>query len=313
MAWKERGHKKECKRLLAILRKSKGMMEGAPPRQLVTLPPPPRAPKAAPPIVDGPARGGLDIARAKAAAATATALAATATAPAADEETRCPICLEDFDPNVSKSFQLCCCKYVCIPCNEKLGDVCALCRTPRPETAEASLAMLRRHAANSKGAAVFNLGQCYALGGLGLVPSHKKAARLYERAVELGDVWAMNNLAMSYELGRGVRLDRTKMARYYRMAAERGYPIAQYNLGSCYDAGDGVLKDAETAVRWYALAAGQGHTNAEVNCGVAFANGEGVARDDAEAARWFGRAAAKGDESAARALAALLTRNEGGS
>ena len=48
--------------------------------------------------------------------------------------------------------------------------------------------MLRKNVENGIPAAICQLGSDYTHGSLGLVPSHKKAARLYQRAVALGDV-----------------------------------------------------------------------------------------------------------------------------
>ena len=85
--------------------------------------------------------------------------------------------------------------------------------------------MLRRHVENDNPAAIRHLGWNYERGDLGLKPSHKKAARLYQRAADLGDVMAMFNLGFTYEHGRGVKLDKKKAAKYYRMAADRGLSL----------------------------------------------------------------------------------------
>ena len=166
--------------------------------------------------------------------------------------------------------------------------------------------MLRRSVENDNPAGVRHLGCCYAQSRLGLVPSHKKAARLYQRAVELGDVMAMYNLAIVYDEGQGVKLDKKKAVKYYRMAADRGYAGAQYNLGCCFRDGDGVTQDDAEAVWFYKLAADQGLTKAENNRGLMYARGRGVTRADVAAAiRWYKRAAAKGHETSKANLAAL--------
>ena len=67
--WKERGHKKECERLVKAYAAAT-VRGGAPGDEAPTTPPLPK-PKAAPPVVDGPARGRADVARARAAAAAA--------------------------------------------------------------------------------------------------------------------------------------------------------------------------------------------------------------------------------------------------
>ena len=309
--WKERGHKKECKRLVEA--NAAAAAKGGAKRDEAQTPLPSPKPKAAPPVVNGPARGRADVAAARAAAAAATA----APAPAPEPEhwlgsPRCPVCLEDWDVNARAMIMPCCCKAVCTPCDNKLLSAslqCPLCRTPgHVRSAEENLAILRRSVENGIPAAIRQLGRSYVDGSFGLVPSHKKAGRLYQRAVDLGDVLAMYDLGVLYFQGQGVKLDQKKAFKYFRMAANRGLPKAQCNLGkSCYF-GEGVPQDYAEAVRLYELAAEQGHTEAEYNLGCAYGSGEGVAHDATEAIRWYKRAAAKGYEPATGALARLRSR-----
>ncbi|KAH8053642.1 hypothetical protein JL722_9491 [Aureococcus anophagefferens] len=88
---------------------------------------------------------------------------------------------------------------------------------PRKDDAE-QLARLRRHVENEVPEAITHLGIAYSEGRFGLVKSDKKAAKIYRRAVELGDVTAMNCLGLLYENGSGVKLDKKKAERLYRMA-----------------------------------------------------------------------------------------------
>ena len=74
--WKKRGHKKTCKRL--VKEKAEAAAAGDVSRDEAGTPPPSLKLKAAPPVVDGPARGRADVARAKAAAAAPTATDAPA-------------------------------------------------------------------------------------------------------------------------------------------------------------------------------------------------------------------------------------------
>jgi len=305
--WKERGHKKECKRLFKAI--AAAVAKGSAPRD-EAHPPSPKL-KAAPPVVDGPARGRADVARARAAAAAAT----STTAPVPKPEhwlgsARCPVCLEDWDVNATPTIMLCCCKTVCTPCSKKLSSTkspCPLCRAPFPTSNKEYLAMLRRNVENGIPAAMRQLGFNYANGYLGLMPSHKKAARLYQRTADLGDVIAMFNLGFAYEHGEGIKIDKKKAVKYYRMAADRGHTGAQYNLGICYNRGDGVAQDYAEAMRFYKLAADKGLTHAEHNLGCMYLKGEGVTRDFAEFARWCERAAAKGHKGAKRALTRIMS------
>ena len=94
--------------------------------------------------------------------------------------------------------------------------------------------MIRRNVENDNPAAIAHLGTCYADGLPGLVPSHKKAARLYQRAADLGDIKAMCFLGEHYERGEGVKLDKKKAVKYWRMAVDRNDAWAQCKLGMCF-------------------------------------------------------------------------------
>ena len=310
--WKKRGHKKTCKRLVKEAAGA-AAAEGATRGEASTAPPSPK-PKAAPPVVDGPARGRADVARARAAAAAATATTAPAPEPEHWSGTpRCPVCLEDWDVNDEPFFRICCCRDICQHCDDRVGvSDCPLCRAPFPVTDEDTYAVLRRNVyVNKIPAAMEYLGSCYIDGTLGLVPSFKKAARMYQRAADLGDVRSMFKVGVHYFHGRGIKLDTKKTVKYCRMAADRGHAGAQFLLGICLKYGHGATKDHIEAFRFYKLAAEQGHTPAENGIGNLYATGNVVARDFDKAIFWFERAAAKGEESAIRDLANLRARLAG--
>jgi hypothetical protein len=306
--WKERGHKKECKRLVKANAAAAAERDAS--QDEASTPPPSPKTKTAPPVVDGPARGRADVARARAAAAVVTTMTATT---ATEPEhwcwsSRCPVCLEDWDVNEMPAMLLCCCKIICTLCLSKIASAnlpCPLCRTPIFTSCEESLKLLRRHVDNGIPAAICQLGQLYAQGGFGLVPSKKKAARLYHRAADLGDVMSMYNLACQYAKGEGVKLDKKKVVKYHRMAADRGMADSLCSLGVSFYEGDVTPPDYAEAMRLFKLAAEQGYTEAEYNLGTMYDKGNGVAQDYAEAARWYERAAAKGDEDAKSALARI--------
>jgi TPR repeat protein len=149
--------------------------------------------------------------------------------------------------------------------------------------------------------AITHLGNVYRGGQLGLVKSDKKAAKIYRRAVELGDVDAMVFLGEMYKYGEGVKLDKKKADRLFRMAADRGHAAAQTSLGALLYS----EKKFEEAFRYFALAANQGETFAEISLGLCYRDGEGTEVDLGKARYWFERAAAKGDEQATTILARL--------
>jgi TPR repeat protein len=149
--------------------------------------------------------------------------------------------------------------------------------------------------------AITTLGFAYHSGFLGLVKSDKKAAKIWNRAVELGNLDAMVQLGGLYETGSGVKLDKKKAMKLYRAAADRGHAFAQNNLGILLASEEKF----EEAFRYFALAANQGFTAGETNLGLCYRDGDGTEVDLGKARYWFERAAAKGYETAIEWLADL--------
>jgi TPR repeat protein len=292
--WRDRGHRAACKKIRDDRAAEAARAEA-----------PPSPPKE---VVYGPApRSHADEVRARIAAEHEAARLRREANPereplSARLGSRCPICLEEWDVNAPGVLRVCCCRLVCRSCEKKIGsDACPLCRVPRPETEAGILARLRRHVENDVPEAISFLGEAYACGYYGLVKSDKKAAKIYRRAVELGDVNAMTQLGFVYETGSGVKLDKEKAGRLYRMAADRGDAFAQSNLGAVLHS----EKKFDEALPYFALAADQGYTGGETNLACCYRDGEGTEVDLGKARHWFERAAAKGDEAAIQALARL--------
>jgi TPR repeat protein len=156
--------------------------------------------------------------------------------------------------------------------------------------------------------AITHLGNAYRYGDYGLVKSDKKAAKIYRRAVELGNVDAMVQLGVLYQIGSSVKLDNLdflkKAERLFRAAADRGDAVGQACLGSFLCSQEKL----EEGFRYFALAADQGYTSGEQDLGVCYRDGHGTEVDLGKARYWFERAAAKGDEAAIENLAALDAR-----
>jgi TPR repeat protein len=77
------------------------------------------------------------------------------------------------------------------------------------------------------------------------------AVKWLKKAVELGDVVAMADMGVCYELGSGIGRDEIEAAKWYRKAAEHGNTKGMYGLGRCYINGAGLAKDDAEAVKWY--------------------------------------------------------------
>ena len=217
---------------------------------------------------------------------------------------RCPICMEDWDVNETPALATCCCRKLCNSCAAKaLGKLCPLCRVPCATNNAEWLARLRRHVENEVPEAIHTLGLQYMHGRCGLGKNTRKAAKIFKRAVELGNADAMTALGRSYSLGDGVKLDKKKAMRLFRVAADRGGAWAQKNLARELEI-DGEYVEA---LHYLRLSAAQGLTQAEGALGFFLMHDWGsdidLEVDLVEAKYWLERAAAKGEEQSIEALA----------
>ena len=206
--------------------------------------------------------------------------------------------------NAASVLRVCCCRTVCESCEQKIEAACPLCRMPHAKTDAEQLARLRRHVENEVPEAIMFLGTAYRRGYYGLVKSAKKAAKIYRRAVELGDVRSMVCLGHMSEVGSGVKLDKKKAERLYRAAADRGEVVAQYNLG-LLQYNDEEVENHKEALRNFKRSAEQGYTDAMYMVGCCYENGDGAEADLDEARRWYELAAPKGSKLAIARLEVL--------
>jgi hypothetical protein len=286
--WRERGHRKACKKIRDDHAAEAARAEAPPPT---------------PEVVYGPApRSHADEIRARIAAEHEAARVRREANPepeptSARYGSRCPICLEDWDVNATRVICVCCCRTVCRSCKDKIGsDACPLCRLPSARDNAEELARLRRHVENEVPEAIVFLGDLYRNGhrDFGILQSDKKAAKIFKRAVELGNIEAMARLALAYKMGAGVKADKEKARRLWRMAGERGHCVALHNLGSLSN----IEGDMEDAVHHYRLAADFGYAPSEYNLALRYLKGEGVVQNIEEAQRLLTRSAAKGYKAA---------------
>ena len=101
-----------------------------------------------------------------------------------------------------------------------------------------SNALLAFHVAANAGVvpALFNIGFIYNFGAKGEINSmsvpedDQEAAKWYRKAVDAGDVGAMNNLGVMYRKGQGVPQDEAEAMRLFQKAADAGNAEAKDNL-----------------------------------------------------------------------------------
>lgn len=102
---------------------------------------------------------------------------------------------------------------------------------------------------------------CIATAYLASRDQTKKAARIYKRAVELGDVEAMVNLGVLYNKPTFIKRDRKKAKQLYRAAAERGDVLGMLNLAEMIQFEPGG--DLDEAKRWFERAVAGGLKDAK--------------------------------------------------
>ncbi len=139
-----------------------------------------------------------------------------------------------------------------------------------------------------------NRGDLEAMTALGQQYSDRKqyayAFRLWREAAAKGFPGAMFMLAVAYDYGNGVEIDKAEARRWYQLAAELGDATSAHALGASYMIGDGVPRDVAEGLRWFKVGAALGDTSAQIMLGSIYANSEFVERNEAEAVRWYSAA-----------------------
>ena len=123
--------------------------------------------------------------------------------------------------------------------------------------------------------------------GRGAARDATRAAGYYERAAELGDVFAQFNIGICYRDGHGRPVDRAAAVRWLRDAASQGSVSAMPALA-------GLLPEAD-ARGWYLRAAEAGHGGAMRTVADWYRDGRGGAVDLVQATRWYFRLLAVGN------------------
>jgi len=88
---------------------------------------------------------------------------------------------------------------------------------------------------------------------------HAKAAEIFKRLADAGNVTAQTRLAWMYEAGRGVERSLPEAARLFMASAVAGDAEAQYAVAVMYRTGKGQSLDREQSLIWLKRAAGQNY------------------------------------------------------
>lgn len=153
--------------------------------------------------------------------------------------------------------------------------------------------------------AMNQVGNCYSH-GLGVEQDYAKAMEWFIKAAELGQPNAHNQIGWMYREGLGVEQDYAKAMEWFEKAADLGNNSGMNNIGVMYDWGYGVEKDHAKACEWYKKSAELGNVYAMYGLATKYYNGDGVKKDLDKAKEWCEKAAELGHEEAKEALATVF-------
>jgi len=122
-----------------------------------------------------------------------------------------------------------------------------------------------------------------------------KIISLYEKAADKNDAYALNNLAVCYLLGDGIKQNIKQAIKYFEKAVKYGDDYAMVNLADCYAVGNGVSKNNKKAFELYKQAADKNNAEGIRNAADCLMNGIGTKQDFRVAMDLYKKAADFGD------------------
>ncbi|MBX3125285.1 MAG: sel1 repeat family protein [Polyangiaceae bacterium] len=148
------------------------------------------------------------------------------------------------------------------------------------------------------GSGCLAVGVSYANGSHGLPQDPVRAADLYERACDLGELRGCNNLAVVLEKGEGRPVDAARALELYRRNCDAKHALACRNLGRGHRDGVGTSPDRAAAAKAFRAAAALSERDCEAgvaegcsNLGFMYRSGsEGLPKDATRAAKYLQRA-----------------------
>ena len=98
--------------------------------------------------------------------------------------------------------------------------------------------------------AMFNLAVIYD-NGFGIQVDKTRALYFYEQASELSNIYAQYNLGWKYFNGESVNKNVIRAFELYKAASDFGHPQAMYNLANMYYSGTGTVKNLKLAYKMF--------------------------------------------------------------
>jgi len=101
----------------------------------------------------------------------------------------------------------------------------------------------------------------------------------FKRQADIGNGMAQFSVALFYDLGWGISINRVIACQWFQKAALNNIPVAMQALGQCYYEGLKVKKDRTLAYHWFIRAFEQGVADAGCQAGELLLSGEAVNLD----------------------------------
>lgn len=186
-----------------------------------------------------------------------------------------------------------------------------------------SIAVVMEKAKAGDAAAQNTVGVWYYTGKGTIQQDYKQAMQWWARSAKQGNADAIGNMAMCYQLGRGIEKDSAMSIKLYETAIKKGNKniIPQHEaivkntnsifscllLRDCYIKGIGVKRDEKQAANYQEIAAKAGHVDSQFALGLNCLN----KKQADKAADWFKKAASQGNVGATYYYGYLLLNGMG--
>lgn len=133
--------------------------------------------------------------------------------------------------------------------------------------------------------------------GLGVSVDKKMAISWYKRSAAAGYAPAQHNLAYAYcNPGEGVHVNKMEAVKWFKKSAEGGFVESMFILGNTnpYNPTIIYLNDRTQAMHWLKKAAELGHSQAQCDLGYAYSSGSGLSVDYNQSVKWYKLSSASG-------------------
>ncbi|AZQ84858.1 sel1 repeat family protein [Colwellia sp. Arc7-635] len=132
---------------------------------------------------------------------------------------------------------------------------------------------------------------------------YKDALVVFKKQADLDNGLAQFNVALFYDLGWGIPLNRATACQWYQKAAKNNMPGAMQALGQCFLEGQGVEQNKKLAYHWFIKAFEQGIAEGAFQAGELLLSGDGIEINLIAGQRLCLEAAQQGSISAQKKLA----------